>query len=854
MAIYKEDIVDIELESGTIYRSFMNKSIGEGDSLANRFGVRLLRNGEPVNLAGCVCAGYFIRSAGDTVVIPGTVNGNTAYVDLPQECYAYEGQFSLAIRVAGDGNVTGTMRIVDGIVANTMTNVLIDPGTIIPSVEDLIEEIETAVASIPAGYESMWTTFAPEFSSSASYAPGQYVTYNGALYRFKASHSGTWSASDVDAADVGTGLFGSINYRGGINSTYDTDLITQPGIYYASTSDSLPLHWPSSTIGLLVVNATTAANNSGTVQMAVDYNNKIFIRYKRSSAWTAWTEVSNKTDFYGVPSWNLIDDNPFTVSVVRDVTCRKTSSGTYHISGTKSEGSALTRFVLCGDLSTVPNGFEKGKEYDVYVSGVNTYVWISAYFNDSATGSVSLFKSNVPLNGDQNGEFTIPEDCTGMSVTIRFDEAATFDEDVLIYIVEKEPVNKRKAITDALVMPSGQTINDIPNIIASYPFARQTVNDVTGIKTGDNTFYVSGTKGSATWTTLTIYRSHTVMPEGFEVGKTYSIYLDSYDVSFWVVKYDGDEDESGTAIYKSENNKHGDQFGTFTIPETGVQGLSLTLKCENAASFDETVTVIIAEVKTNAERSFITSINSSSNANNVRRLFSVGNSFLTGSVYQNYERLYECTYKDAIYGQIARALDVTEENTVNLFHASTGFLSASQWFSPHLDVIESTDLSKYDYLLTHFNGADLYNKPLGTVNDAPGRSTLAAGVAELVEYVKDNYGLCKIIILGTPPYNSNVAGPNVFISPQGTQGNSINDMDNLMYQLALKYHFIYVSWQDLEISYHYMDYCDYHEGDTGAIHANSPDVYRALGEYAATQIFAVSSPIAIGKLMNSIGG
>ena len=135
-----------------------------------------------------------------------------------------------------------------------------------------------------------------------------------------------------------------------------------------------------------------------------------------------------------------------------------------------------------------------------------------------------------------------------------------------------------------------------------------------------------------------------------------------------------------------------------------------------------------------------------------------------------------------------------------------------------------------------------------------GRGSIAAAVVELVEYVRDNYGLCKIIILGTPPYNSDVAGDNVFVTPQGTQQNSIDDMDNLMYALALKYHFIYVSWQDLEISYHYMDYCDYHSGDTGAIHANSPDTYRALGNYAANQIKAVSSPIAVGKLMTILSG
>ena len=154
MAIYKSDIVDIDLETGSIHRSFIMRSIGEGDKNANRFGVRVKRNGSNVNLSEATCSGYFIRSNGDTVVIAGETSGNEAYVVLPQACYTYEGQFSLAIKLTG-GGLTGTMRIVDGVVSNTTTDTLIDPGTIIPSIDTLIAAIEAAVASIPPEYAFM---------------------------------------------------------------------------------------------------------------------------------------------------------------------------------------------------------------------------------------------------------------------------------------------------------------------------------------------------------------------------------------------------------------------------------------------------------------------------------------------------------------------------------------------------------------------------------------------------------------------------------------------------------------------------------------------------------------------------
>lgn len=245
---------------------------------------------------------------------------------------------------------------------------------------------------------------------------------------------------------------------------------------------------------------------------------------------------------------------------------------------------------------------------------------------------------------------------------------------------------------------------------------------------------------------------------------------------------------------------------------------------------------------------------------NSKKIYCVGNSFLTGSVYEDdHVVFFESGYENAIYGQIAMALGISCDHTTNVFHPSTGFLteysgtSTVDWHC-HLDEIKETDLTGYDYLLTHFNGSDLRHKPLGSVNSEPGKTSIAAGVADLVQYVKTNYGLCKIIILGTPPYFAEFAGQtDVFnIVPNNSDyQNTLAKMDTLMYALAEKYHFIYVSWQDLEISYHLMDYCDYTEGQTGSRHGDSKDTYRALGTYAANQVMAVNSPIAI-KTINDI--
>lgn len=139
MAIYHEDIANIELSSGQIFRSFMNHTIGSGDTEANRFGVRVMRNGEDVDLTGVSCFGYFRNAEGTNIALTseGTVSGSVAYVTLPQACYNVEGQFTLSIKLIG-GGVTGTMRIVDGVVDNTNTGSAVAPTEDVPTYTEIL--------------------------------------------------------------------------------------------------------------------------------------------------------------------------------------------------------------------------------------------------------------------------------------------------------------------------------------------------------------------------------------------------------------------------------------------------------------------------------------------------------------------------------------------------------------------------------------------------------------------------------------------------------------------------------------------------------------------------------------------
>ena len=255
MANYREDIVNIDLECGTLHRSFLQHAIGEGDELANRFGVRVFREKTPVQLVG-TCSGYFIRADGATVPLTnGVITGNVAYVTLTENCYAVEGVFALAIKIT-NGSEKVTLRIVDGIVSRTSTDAAVDPGTIIPSVEALIEAIDEAVASIPLDYS--------ELSQAA--VKGNYV--------WNASKLSTYATADaLPVQSCFIGNFGAEDYDT-LNLPSRLTYQIDPSIFKVETVG---------TAGYKTQIATYGHTNTA----------KAFIRMCVSGTWDDWTILSD---------------------------------------------------------------------------------------------------------------------------------------------------------------------------------------------------------------------------------------------------------------------------------------------------------------------------------------------------------------------------------------------------------------------------------------------------------------------------------------------------------------------------------------------------------------------------------
>jgi predicted esterase len=207
MAIYKRDIVDINLESGNIHRTFLAHTIGYKDQKADHFGVRVFRDGEAVSLTGVSVQGVFMPPQGSPIAITSgnIVSGNTAEVVLPQACYDYNGQFCLAIKLVDSSNsVTGTVRIVDGVVDNTHASGTVAPTSAVPTYQEILSSYDAMVAATAAANGAIAATY----SSSATYAVGDYCIHDGGLYRCTTAitTAEAWTSGHWTAAKLGTDL------------------------------------------------------------------------------------------------------------------------------------------------------------------------------------------------------------------------------------------------------------------------------------------------------------------------------------------------------------------------------------------------------------------------------------------------------------------------------------------------------------------------------------------------------------------------------------------------------------------------------------------------------------------------
>lgn len=175
------------------------------DNQANLIGVIVTDKGAPVTLTGAV-TGFAIRSDGETVVITGSIEENRAYIILPASAYVKAGPIHIVIKV---GNTT--VGACTSYIGPSTTDTIVDPGRVIPSLADLLAQIEncrnaTTAANTAAGNASTQASAAETAATNANTAAADArAAVAEAAEAAEAANEAAEAANDAaDAADAAT--------------------------------------------------------------------------------------------------------------------------------------------------------------------------------------------------------------------------------------------------------------------------------------------------------------------------------------------------------------------------------------------------------------------------------------------------------------------------------------------------------------------------------------------------------------------------------------------------------------------------------------------------------------------------
>ena len=114
-----------------------------GDKGAHQFVLNFIdAEGKDVDLTGAEVGLYCIRPDNKTVYIAGQVENNCAVVALTEQCYAYSGRVKCTVTVSKNGTFISALRVWITIGVSS-TDAIVDPGEVIPSLQDLLAEIAT---------------------------------------------------------------------------------------------------------------------------------------------------------------------------------------------------------------------------------------------------------------------------------------------------------------------------------------------------------------------------------------------------------------------------------------------------------------------------------------------------------------------------------------------------------------------------------------------------------------------------------------------------------------------------------------------------------------------------------------
>ena len=111
------------------------------DAYADVFRIHVTRGGLDLQLDGMtVRAWLYLAATGETMLLEGSADGSMVMVTLEPECYLFPGYATLAIQLQ-QGEECRTLIKIDLAIKRTCTDTVIDPGSVLPTLAELLAQI-----------------------------------------------------------------------------------------------------------------------------------------------------------------------------------------------------------------------------------------------------------------------------------------------------------------------------------------------------------------------------------------------------------------------------------------------------------------------------------------------------------------------------------------------------------------------------------------------------------------------------------------------------------------------------------------------------------------------------------------
>lgn len=110
------------------------------EAKAHQFLIACTHSGLPITLSGTVSAKFIREANNTTILMSGSISGGKASLILPADCYNISGRFDLTIFVTAS-NITTCIYSATGSVKAAQDGTLVDEGTVVPSIEQLQQDV-----------------------------------------------------------------------------------------------------------------------------------------------------------------------------------------------------------------------------------------------------------------------------------------------------------------------------------------------------------------------------------------------------------------------------------------------------------------------------------------------------------------------------------------------------------------------------------------------------------------------------------------------------------------------------------------------------------------------------------------